>query len=53
MVKAQQQTFAVMMGAANPNIKDIIDGAHRRREHALSGSRSGRAGPDRVDHDRL
>ena len=31
MVKAQQQTLAVMMGAANPNIKDIIDGEHRGR----------------------
>ena len=52
MVKAQQQTLAAMMGAANPNIKDIIDGADRGREHALSGSRSGPGGPDRIDHDR-
>jgi hypothetical protein len=51
MVKAQQQSFAAMMGAAKPNIEDIIDGEHRRPEHALSGSRSGPAGPDRVDHD--
>jgi hypothetical protein len=56
MVKAQQQSFAAMMGAASPNnikeIKDIANGEHRGREHALSGSRSGPAGPDRVDHDR-
>ncbi len=58
MVKAQQQSFAAMIGAANPNnikdikdIKDIANGEHRGREHALSGSRSGPAGPDRVDHD--
>jgi hypothetical protein len=52
MVKAQQQTFAAMMGAANPSIKDIANGEHRRREHALSGPRSGSGGPDRIDHDR-
>jgi hypothetical protein len=52
MVKAQQQSFAAMMGAAKPNIKDIIDGEHRGREHALSRLRSGPAGSDRVDHDR-
>ena len=52
MVKAQQQSFAAMIGAAKPNIKDIIDGENRGREHALSRLRSGPAGSDRVDHDR-
>jgi hypothetical protein len=51
-VKAQQQSFAAMMGAAKPNIKDIMDGEHRGREHALSGAGPGPAGPDRVDHNR-
>jgi hypothetical protein len=55
MVKAQQDAFATMIGAANTTAKDITDikvGDRRDAELAFSGSRTARSRPDRIEHDR-
>jgi hypothetical protein len=60
MVKAQQDAFASMIGAANTtakNINDIKVGDRHNDELAFSGSRSTAARttastPDRIEHDR-
>ena len=54
MVKAQQDAFASMIGAANMTAKDIKDikvGARRNGEPTFSGSRTAST-PDRIEHDR-
>ena len=55
MVKAQQDAFASMIGAANATAKDITDikvGDRRNGELAFSGSRTTASTPDRIEHDR-
>ncbi|MDQ2792178.1 MAG: hypothetical protein DLM60_03460 [Pseudonocardiales bacterium] len=52
MVKAQQQTFASMIGAASPHAKDSTSGEHRSRDHVSTGSRTKASTPDQIEHDR-
>jgi hypothetical protein len=54
MVKAQQDVFASMIGAANMTAKDIPDikVGDRNGELAFSGSRTTASTPDRIEHDR-
>lgn len=52
MVKAQQDTFASMIGAANTTAKDTKVGDRRNGELAFSGARSTASTPDRIEHDR-
>jgi hypothetical protein len=55
MVKAQQDVFASMIGAANTTAKDITNikvGDRRTGELAFSGSRTTASTPDRIEHDR-
>ncbi len=52
MVKAQQDAFASMIGAANTTAKDIKVGDRRNGEVAFSGSRTTASTPDRIEHDR-
>ena len=52
MVKAQQDAFASMIGAANTTAKDINLGDRRDGEPAFSGSRTTASTPDRIEHDR-
>jgi hypothetical protein len=53
MVKAQQDAFATMIGAANTTAKDITDikvGDRRDGGLAFSGSRTTASTPDRIEH---
>ena len=54
MVKAQQDVFASMIGAANTTAKDITTqvGDRRNGELAFSGSRTTASTPDRIERDR-
>jgi hypothetical protein len=55
MVKAQQDVFASMIGAANTTAKDIADikvGDGRNGELAFSASRTAASTPDRIGHER-
>jgi hypothetical protein len=57
MVKAQQDAFASMIGAANTTAKNISVGDRRNGELAFSGSRTTASRttastPDRIEHDR-
>jgi hypothetical protein len=52
MVKAQQDAFASMIGAANTTAKNINVGDRRNGELAFSGSRTTASTPDRIEHDR-
>jgi hypothetical protein len=55
MVKAQQDVFAGMIGAANTTAKDITDikvGDRRNGELAFSGARTTPSTPDRIERDR-
>ena len=52
MVKAQQDAFASMIGAANTTAKDINVGDRHNGELAYSGSRTTASTPDRIERDR-
>jgi hypothetical protein len=53
MMKVQQQTFASMIGAANPNTERITNGDHPSRDQdALSASRTSSVVPYQIGHDR-
>jgi hypothetical protein len=52
MVKAQQDAFASMIGAANTTAKNINVGDRRNGELAFSGSRTTASTPNRIEHDR-
>jgi hypothetical protein len=52
MMKAQQDAFASMIGAANTTAKDIKVGDRRNGELAVSGQRTMVSTADRIEHDR-